>query len=229
MTAAAAKQTIGFVGCVTEKGRTATVDIDWRTAAGLRYEGTAMRHVPNALTLLRFLLIPVLIVLLAQRGYATAFAVFFVSALSDFADGVIARRWNARTRFGAIADPLVDKLTMLTVTLTLAVQGLLPLWLVAAIVVRDLVIVGGALAYHYTVGRYDMAPTLLSKLNTAIEFLTLAMVLGSAADIVGASAAMPMLFALLMATIVASGAQYVWVWGRRAISHYADRNPSAER
>ena len=188
-----------------------------------------MRHVPNALTLLRFLLIPVLIVLLSQRGYGTAFAVFFVSALSDFADGVIARRWDARTRFGAIADPLVDKLTMLTVTLTLAAQGLLPLWLVAAIVVRDLVIVGGALAYHYTVGRYDVAPTLLSKLNTAIEFLTLAMVLGSAANIVGANASMPMLFALLMATIVASGAQYVWVWGRRAIGHYAGRNPSAER
>lgn len=188
-----------------------------------------MRHVPNALTLLRFLLIPVLVILLAQRRYEAAFAVFFVSALSDFADGVIARLWNARTRFGAIADPLADKLTMLTVTLTLAVQELLPLWLVAAIVVRDLVIVGGALAYHYMVGRYDMAPTLLSKLNTAIEFLALATVLGSAADIVNASAAMPVLFALLMATIVASGVQYVWVWGRRAISHYAGRKPSTDR
>ena len=188
-----------------------------------------MRHVPNALTLVRLLLIPVLVVLLTQRDYATAFAAFFISALSDFADGAIARRWNARTRFGAIADPIVDKLTMLAVTLTLAAQGLLPLWLVAAIVARDLVIVGGALAYHYSVGRYDMAPTLLSKLNTAIEFLTLAMVLGGVAEIIGASAAMPMLFALLMATIVASGTQYVWVWGRRAISHHAGRNPSTER
>ena len=188
-----------------------------------------MRHVPNAITLVRLLLIPVLVVLLAQRDYAAAFAAFCVSALSDVADGVIARRWNARTRFGAIADPVVDKLTMLAVTLTLAVQGLLPLWLVAAIVARDLVIVGGALAYHYWVGRYDMAPTLLSKINTAIEFLTLAMVLGGAADIVIASAAMPMLFMLLMATIVASGVQYVWMWGRRAISHYARRNPSIDR
>jgi cardiolipin synthase len=188
-----------------------------------------MRHVPNALTLLRFLLIPVLVVALSQRSYGATVAVFFVSALSDFADGVIARRWNARTRFGAIADPLADKLTMLTVTLTLAVQGLLPLWLVAAIVVRDAVIVGGGLAYHYMVGRYDMAPTLLSKLNTALSFLTLAAVLGSAAGIAGASAAMPALFALLMATILASGTQYVWVWGRRAISHYAGRNPSTDR
>ena len=188
-----------------------------------------MRHVPNALTLLRFLLIPVLAVLLVQHRYGEAFAVLFVSVLTDFADGVIARRWNARTRLGAIADPVADKLTMLTVTLVLAVQGLLPLWLVGAIVLRDLVIVGGALAYHYTVGRYDMAPTLLSKLNTGIEVLALAMVLGSAADIIDASAARPVLFALLMATIVASGAQYVWVWGRRAISHHAGKNPSTER
>ena len=190
---------------------------------------TTMRHVPNALTLIRFLLIPVLIVLLAQRDYATALAAFFVSALSDFADGAIARGWNARTRFGAIADPIVDKLTMLAVALTLAVQGILPLWLFVAIVTRDLVIVGGALAYHYTVGRYDMAPTPLSKINTAIEFLTLAMAIGGVADIFGASLALPMLFALLMATIVASGVKYVWVWSHRAISHYAGRNPSTEK
>ena len=124
-----------------------------------------MRHIPNALTLLRFLLIPALVFLLAQRRYDAAFAVFVVSALSDFSDGVIARHWNARTRFGEIADPLADKLTMLAVTITLAVQGLLPLWLVVAILVRDVVIVGGGLAYHYMVGRYDMAPTLLGLMG----------------------------------------------------------------
>lgn len=204
-------------------------NLDWRVAAALRFDDPAVHYVPNALTLLRLLLIPVLVVLLAQRAYYVAFAVFFVSALSDVADGMIARRWNARTRFGAIADPLADKLTMLAVALSLAVQGLVPLWLAAAIVVRDLVIVGGALAYHCTVGRYDMAPTLLSKLNTGIEILALAMVLGSAAEIFDASAAKPMLFALLMATIVASGVQYVWVWGSRAISHHAGKNFSAER
>ena len=196
-------------------------------AAATGFEAPTLRHVPNALTLLRFLLIPVLVVLIAQRGYDAAVVVFFISALSDFADGVIARHWNARTRFGAIADPLADKLTMLAVTLMLAVQGLLPIWLVAAILLRDFVIVGGALAYHYAVGRYDMAPSLLSKLNTAVEFLTLAMVLSSAAGIFDASAARPMLFALLMVTIVASGGQYVWVWGRRAIDQDAGRTRSS--
>ena len=185
-----------------------------------------MYNVPNALTLLRFLLIPVLVYFILRRNYPVAFAAFVVSALSDFADGVIARGWSARTRFGAIADPVVDKLTMLAVTLTLAVQGLLPLWLLAAIVGRDLLIVGGALAYHYIVGRFDVAPTMLSKFNTLLEFVTLAIVLGNAADIVSAGAVLPVLFALLTATIVASGGQYVWAWGRRAIRHYAGRTPS---
>jgi CDP-diacylglycerol--glycerol-3-phosphate 3-phosphatidyltransferase len=99
-----------------------------------------MRHLPNLITALRFILIPVLVLLLLEQRYATAFAVFIVSAVSDLADGLIARRWNARTRLGAIADPLADKLTMLAVTLVLASQALIPVWLAAAIVVRDLVI-----------------------------------------------------------------------------------------
>jgi hypothetical protein len=87
---------------------------------------------------------------------------------------VCRRGCNARLRFGEIADPVADKLTMLAVTLTLAVQGLLPLGLAVSIVARDLTLVRGALAYHYTVGTYDMAPTPLSKLITAVEFVTLA-------------------------------------------------------
>jgi cardiolipin synthase len=188
-----------------------------------------MRHVPNALTLLRILLIPVLVVLLLRQRYEAAFGLFFISAVSDFADGVIARHWNARTRFGAIADPLADKLTMLAVTLALAAQGLLPLWLAAGIVIRDLVIVVGAVAYHFVVGRYDMRPTLASKLNTALQFVVLAMVLGNSAGILGVESVLPALTWLLMATIVASGAQYVWVWSRRAIAVYAGRKPSTER
>jgi cardiolipin synthase len=219
---------------IQESHRTCTPEFGWDSDRYIvsprgRLRTLAVRYIPNALTLLRFLLIPVLVVLLAQRDYRVALAFFFVSVLTDIADGVIARRWDARSRLGAIADPLADKATMLTVAITLAVQGLLPRWLVAAIVVRDLVIVSGALAFHFTVGRYDMAPTLLSKLNTGIEFLVLALVLASAAHVVDAGAAKPVLYALLAATLVASGVQYVWVWGRRAISHRAGKNASTGR
>lgn len=178
--------------------------------------GTTMRHLPNVITGVRFLLIPFLVLLLVQPRYEAAFWVFAVSAASDLADGVIARRWNLRTRWGAIADPLADKLTMLSVTVALASQHLIPLWLAVAIVLRDAVIVGGGVAYHFLIGRYDVAPSLLSKTNTVLEFVVLATVLANAADLVGAGAALPALFVLLGATVAASGAHYVWIWGRKA-------------
>jgi cardiolipin synthase len=175
-----------------------------------------MRHLPNLITGLRFLLIPVLVLLLFDRRYVAAFGVFLVSAVSDLADGFIARRWNLRTRLGAIADPLADKLTMLSVTLVLAAQALIPIWLAMAIVVRDLVIVAGAVAYHCVVGRVEMAPSWLSKFNTVLEFGVLSALLADAAGAIEVTAWLPPLFALMLFTLVASGVHYVWVWSRRA-------------
>jgi cardiolipin synthase len=176
-----------------------------------------MRHLPNLITVLRFLLIPLVVLLLDERRYEAAFAVFMVSALSDLADGWIARRWNARTPFGAVADPLADKLTMLAVTVVLAIQAVMPVWLAAAIVVRDFVIVAGAVAFHVMIGRVEMAPTWLSKFNTVLEFVVLAMLLADATEAIQLTAWLPPLFALVACTIVASGVHYVWAWGRRAV------------
>ena len=175
-----------------------------------------MRHLPNLITGLRFLLIPLLVALLLEHRYVAAFAVFIVSAISDLADGLIARHWNLRTRLGAIADPLADKMTMLAVTLVLAVQALVPVWLATAIVVRDLVIVAGAVAFHFIVGRVEMAPSLLSKFNTVLEFSVLSALLADAAQAIEVTAWLPPLFTLMMITLVGSGAHYVVVWGRRA-------------
>jgi cardiolipin synthase len=188
-----------------------------------------MRHLPNLITGLRFLLIPVLVLLLAEQRYAAAFGVFIVSALSDLADGVIARRWNLRTRLGAIADPLADKLTMLAVTLVLASQALIPLWLAAAIVVRDLVIMGGAIAFQIVVGRVEMAPSWLSKFNTVLEFGVLSALLADAARAIEVTALLPPLFVLVMATILGSGAHYVWVWGRKALAYRRSRQVAVDQ
>jgi cardiolipin synthase len=176
----------------------------------------AWRHVPNAITVLRMVLIPVIGVLLTGERYVEAFWTLLGSALSDLVDGQVARRYNARTRFGAIADPVADKLTMLTVTFILAWQGLLPLWLAAAIVLRDVVIVAGALAYQRVVGHVEMAPTWLSKLNTALEFVMLAAVIADTAALVDDRAMLPLLFVAVFLSVVTSGVQYVWIWGRRA-------------
>jgi len=190
------------------------------TAGGARVSIATMTtdvvNLPNAITVLRALLIPVIAYALAARAFDAALWLFVLQAFSDMADGMIARHWNLRTRFGAIADPVADKMTMLVATLMLAADGLLPGWLAAAIVARDVVIVFGAVAYHFLVHEVEMAPSWLSKWNTALEFLVLTAVLADAAGVLAARGWLPGAFALLGATILLSGIQYVWVWGRRA-------------
>ena len=171
---------------------------------------------PNLITIIRALLIPVIAYTLAQREFGIALLLFALCALGDLLDGFLARLWDQRTRFGAIADPLADKLTMLTVTLMLAAEGLLPSWLAAAVIARDVVIVFGAVAFHFLIHEYEMAPTRLSKLNTALEFGVLTGVLVDAAGIIEITAGLEPAYAALTCTIFASGLNYVWSWGRRA-------------
>lgn len=175
-----------------------------------------LRHLPNAITLLRALLIPVVALALLAQQYEGALLVFVLCAAGDFGDGWLARRYDLRTRFGAIADPLADKLTMLTVTALLALQGWLAGWFALLVILRDLVIVAGAIAYHLRVGRVEMAPTRISKANTALEFLLLSGVLAVAAALLDAGPWLELLLWTTSATIVVSGMQYVVLWSRKA-------------
>ena len=175
-----------------------------------------MINAPNAITLARVALIPAIALQLHQRHDNTAFVLFIISAASDVADGLIARRWNLRTRFGAIADPLADKLTMLTVALMLTLQDSLPWWFTLALVLRDVLIVGGALAYQVMIGPVEFAPTALSKLNTGLQFLLVLSVLAIRAGHVSDGVWADVLLLTTFATIVLSGGQYVRLWGRKA-------------
>jgi cardiolipin synthase len=172
--------------------------------------------VPNLLSIARLALIPVVAWQLAVEQYEIALPVFLAAALTDLADGYIARRFKLTSRLGAVLDPVADKLTMLVATLMLAWQSLVPVWLAAAIVARDGVIVAGALAYRRLVGKVDIAPTFLSKLNTAVEFAMLLATMAAAAGWLPVARQLEALFALTLATVLASGAQYVWIWGRKA-------------
>lgn len=176
-----------------------------------------MKHLPNAITVLRAALIPLQAWLLLAGDYALAFALFAASGLSDLADGWIARRWNLRTRFGAIADPLADKLTMLTVALLLAQQGWLPWWFALLVVGRDLLIVAGAAAYQIVIGPVEMAPSRISKVNTVLEFVFLASVLAWAAGHLDDGPWYRAFLLVTSATIVASGLSYVFVWSGKAM------------
>ncbi len=175
-----------------------------------------MRHLPNLLTFLRLALVPVIAYCIARGAYADALVVFLVSALSDLADGFLARQFRLVTRLGALLDPVADKLNMFCATVLLAWHELVPLWLAVAIVLRDVVIVGGAVAYRLVRGRLRIEPTWLSKVNTFLEFGVLLFVLAVAAGWFPGGRWLLVLFAIVLVTVVASGAQYVWLGSRAA-------------
>lgn len=173
-------------------------------------------NLPNALTLLRLALAPVIAWALLQRLDMLALVLFSVSAATELADGMLARRWNQRTQFGAVADPAADKTTALLVLLVLVAQDDLPLWFVAAAVLRDLLIVGGALAFRAIAGRMEMGPSAISKVNTGLLFALVLGVLSVRARVVPAGDWLDVLQWTALVTIIVSGAHYVWVWGRKA-------------
>ncbi len=175
-----------------------------------------MPGVPNLLTLARLVLVPVVAYFLIGRDYEIALPIFLAAALTDLADGYIARRFKLTSRLGAALDPIADKLSMLVTTVVLAWLELMPIWLAVAIVARDIVIVVGALAYRAAVGPLDVTPTRLSKINTFFEFTALLLVMAGAAQWIDVDAWMPAVFLVVFASVLASGAQYVWLWGRKA-------------
>jgi cardiolipin synthase len=152
----------------------------------------------------------------ARGAYAVALPLFLVAALSDFADGYLARKFKVVSRLGAALDPIADKLNTFVATLLLAWQGLIPIWLAAAIIGRDVIIVAGVLSYRRLRGPLKIKPTRLSKANTVLEFGVLLAVMTGAAGWIDTGAWLPVLFAIVFATVVASGTQYVWIGVRMA-------------
>ena len=181
-------------------------------------------NVPTIITIARLLLVPAVAFFIIQGNYAAAAALFVAAALSDLVDGVIARRFGLVTELGARLDAIADKAIMIATAVALAWTGLLPLWVAAAIVARDLIVLSGAIAYRIVVGKVKMAPTFLSKLNTGVEFVVLTAVLVGAARMLDLTAWLPALFAVVFLTIVASGAHYVWVWAWKAAAARADKS-----
>lgn len=181
------------------------------------------RQIPNIITVLRLLLVVPISICLSVGLYTEALVLFVVAGVSDGVDGFLARRYDWRTRFGAITDPLADKLLLVTAFLFLALTDQVPFWLMVMVFARDLVIVAGALAYHYIVGPYEMSPTWLGKLNTFLQIAYVLMVMLDLAGVTMPQVALiwgPWLVALV---ILASGVHYVGLWSYKFFSNRSQR------
>lgn len=176
----------------------------------------ALKDIPNIISIARVILtVPVALLLLDER-FTEALFLFFVAGVSDGLDGYLAKRYGWYSRLGSILDPLADKALLVTSYLCLAWVGLIPFWLVALIMGRDIVIVLGGIAYHWLVGHFEMAPTWISKINTTLQItLVLAMVFSHGAYTLPEIIIVGLVYGVCATTIL-SGLDYVWTWGRRA-------------
>ena len=98
-------------------------------------------NIPNILTIIRFILIPFIYISVLSKHYLAALIIFSISALTDILDGYIARKYNYITDIGKLIDPLADKLTQISLLLSLAILGLLPWWIFAIVFIKELVLV----------------------------------------------------------------------------------------
>lgn len=173
-------------------------------------------HLPNAISILRILLVLPIVLALLAGDYLLALLLICFAGASDGLDGLLARRFDWRSRLGGILDPLADKLMVTALFLTLAWLGLSPVWLTAVVILRDAVIVAGALAYNSLVGEVQPEPTGLSKANTILQLIyVLGVVSRQALGWPAAAWLLPLGAAVFFACVV-SGLDYVLTWGARA-------------
>ena len=126
----------------------------------------------NWLTTLRILLIPVFVTLLVYRHPTEALLVFCLASLTDMLDGYIARSRGSQTRLGAFLDPVADKLLLTSAFVTLTYLKVIPFWIAAVVVSRDLVLSVGVLVIHVAGGTVHPAPSIVGKLSTVFQMAT---------------------------------------------------------
>lgn len=102
------------------------------------------KQIPNILTLLRFILIPVIIYFLYTSNYVFTFILITISGITDILDGFIARKFDLITNFGKLIDPLADKATQILTLGTLFLKGFVPIWILGLIILKEIIMIAGA-------------------------------------------------------------------------------------
>jgi cardiolipin synthase len=134
-------------------------------------------NLPNLITLMRVILVPVVFWLLITGQTEAAFIIFIIAGISDAVDGYLAKTFGWQTELGAYLDPLADKLLIVSIFLALGVDGKLPLWLVIAVVSRDILIIIAVLLAWVLGNPMRIRPLIVSKANTVAQIVLAATVL----------------------------------------------------
>lgn len=175
-----------------------------------------LNQLPNAISIFRIILVWPVVQFLLSEQYELAWWLFVIAGVSDGIDGYLARRFNWRSELGAMLDPIGDKLLMVSSYLVLGWLAELPVWLVAMVILRDLVIIAGTLIYQGITGDKVIEPLMISKINTVVQILLVIVVIFSLAYWALPILVTQLLIYLVAITTLVSGVSYVLLWSRRA-------------
>jgi cardiolipin synthase (CMP-forming) len=170
--------------------------------------------IPNLITIARLLLVPLIVWLMISGQSGAAFVLFIVAGVSDAVDGFLARSFNLRSTLGTYLDPLADKALLVSIYISLAVLAEVPLWVVILVVSRDLFIVGAVVLSWMLDQPMEMRPLIVSKLNTVVQIVLAAVVLGDLALGAGLGTLRTILVYLVGLLTIVSAAIYLVDWVR---------------
>jgi cardiolipin synthase len=171
-------------------------------------------NIPNFITIMRILLVPVTIWLLISQEFGLAFFVFILAGISDGVDGYLARRLNMHSELGAYLDPLADKALLVSVYGALGIIKILPAWLVLMVITRDVLIISGVLLAWLMDKPLVMKPLWVSKVNTVAQIAFAGLVLGVLSTDLNAKPILLIGTAIVAGFTILSGAFYMRDWVR---------------
>ena len=176
--------------------------------------------VPNILTIFRMVLIPVFVTLVFYQRFPLALTVFVVAGITDFFDGLLARRFDQRSSLGTILDPVADKLMMVTAFVVLSLRSVyphpipphlpVPFWVTVTVISRDVFIVVGAAAINIMTGFRGFRPSWLGKVSTTVQIVAITAILFAASFPYGTGYYLPTVYTIVFAFSVLSGLHYVF-------------------
>jgi len=174
-------------------------------------------QIPNLICLFRLVLVWPIVAAILGRQYGLSLLLILVAGVSDGLDGYLAKRYGWQSRLGGLLDPLADKLLLVSVFVALSLVGLVPLWLTGLVILRDLVIVVGGVAFQLRIGPVQPEPSVASKLNTVAQLLFALGVLAGEQFGLPTHGVLIAAGATVLVTSVVSGLDYVVRWSARAL------------
>ena len=170
-------------------------------------------NLPNILTLTRVLMIPLFVIFIINKHFGWALITFVIAGITDAVDGLIARITHQRTELGAYLDPIADKLLLFSAFITLAIIEVIPSWLVVIVITRDVIILVGFFVMFLTDYHPKINPSLLSKMTTVFQILTIVLVLFTGYYPVFKQISMIAIYGTAVMTVL-SGAHYIYIGTR---------------